>query len=236
MEKIVVIIPTYNEVNNIEKIIREIFKNISNIHVRIVDDNSPDGTGLVVEKMTKDFPNLSLFKRDKKEGLGNAYIDAFSRIIKDGSFSHICMMDGDFSHNPFYLTQMIEQSQNHNVVIGSRYIKGGGTEGWELWRRILSRWANFYCRLITGIPVYDCTGGFNLIDIEYLKKIDFSKFEASGYAFIMELKFNLYKLGVSFKEVPIIFKNRQEGESKISNHIISEGIIAPWKMRFKKRI
>ncbi|MDO8601469.1 MAG: polyprenol monophosphomannose synthase, partial [bacterium] len=99
---------------------------------------------------------------------------------------------------------------------------------------ILSRWGNFYCRLITGMPFRDCTGGFNLINIELIKKIDFSKFDASGYAFIMELKYNLYKLGASFKEVPIIFKNRREGESKISKHIISEGVVAPWKMRFKK--
>ena len=234
MEKIAIIIPTYNEINNAEHIIREIFKNVPNIHVRIVDDNSPDGTAAAVEKLMKDFPNLAIFKREKKEGLGRAYIDAFHRIMKDGTFSHICMMDGDFSHDPSYLAKMIEQAKNFDVVIGSRYVKGGGTYGWELWRRILSRGANFYCRLITGIPVHDCTGGFNLINIKFLEKIDFSKFDASGYAFIMELKYNLYKLGASFKEIPIIFKNRREGESKISKHIISEGVIAPWKMRFKK--
>lgn len=234
MKKIAVIIPTYNEKNNAEKIIQEIFKNVPNVYVRIVDDNSPDGTGAIVENMMRDFPGLAIFKREKKEGLGKAYIDAFGRIIKEGIFSHICMMDGDFSHDPSYLVQMIDEAKNFDVVVGSRYVKGGGTSGWELWRRILSRGANFYCRLITGMPVYDCTGGFNLIDVEFLKKIDFSKFDASGYAFIMELKYNLYKLGASFKEVPIIFKNRREGESKISKHIIGEGVIAPWKMRFKK--
>lgn len=234
MDKLAVIIPTYNERNNVERIIKDIFNKVPSVYVRIVDDNSPDGTGGIVEGMMKDFPNLLLLKREKKEGLGNAYIDAFGRIIKEGGFSHICMMDGDFSHDPSYLAQMIKEAKNYDVVIGCRYIKGGGIEGWEFWRRILSRWGNFYCRLITGMPFRDCTGGFNLINIEFIKKIDFSKFDASGFAFIMELKYNLYKLGASFKEIPIIFKNRREDKSKISNHIISEGILAPWKMILKK--
>src|SRR3989338_7367741 len=132
MEKIVVIIPTYNEIKNAEHIIREIFKNVPDVHIRIVDDNSPDGTGAAVEKLMREFPNLALFKREKKEGLGKAYIDAFGRIIKDGTFSHIFMMDGDFSHDPSYLAQMIGQVKNFDVVVGSRYVKGGGTSGWEI--------------------------------------------------------------------------------------------------------
>jgi dolichol-phosphate mannosyltransferase len=234
MDKLAVIIPTYNERNNIEKIIKDIFNKVPGVYIRIVDDNSPDGTGGIVERMMSEFPNLLLLKREKKEGLGKAYIDAFGRVIKEGKFSHICMMDCDFSHDPSYLTQMIEESKDHDIVIGCRYIKGGGIEGWELWRRILSRWGNFYCRLITGMPFHDCTGGFNLVNIEFIKKIDFSKFDASGFAFIMELKYNLYKLGISFKEIPIIFRNRREDKSKISNHVISEGIVAPWKMILKK--
>ena len=129
---------------------------------------------------------------------------------------------------------MLKKSEMFSVVIGSRYVSGGGTVGWEPWRRILSLGGNFYCRNITGLPVMDCTGGFNVIRADLLRKLDFSKMDMSGYAFIMELKYLLHKAGGKFFEVPITFVNRTGGESKISSHIISEGIVAPWKIRFQK--
>jgi len=143
-------------------------------------------------------------------------------------------MDADFSHDPKYLVEMFKKSKEYSVVVGSRYVLGGKTVGWELWRRILSFCGNFYCRTITGMPVKDCTGGFNIIHTDLLRKIDFSKMDMSGYAFIMEIKYLLYRAGGTFFEVPITFVNRVGGESKISSHIISEGIIAPWKIKFLK--
>jgi len=234
MSKISILIPTYNEKENIEIIIRTIFSLHPDIYIKVIDDNSPDSTANVVQVLMNEFPNLSILKRKGKEGLGKAYINGFEEILQDGTFSHVCMMDADFSHDPKYLSEIIKNSLDFDVVVGSRYIKNGGTEGWELWRRMLSRWGNFYCRNITRMPIRDCTGGFNLIKAEILRKVDFSRFDTSGYAFIMELKYSFYKLGAKFKEVPIIFKNRTGGESKISNHIIREGILAPWKLIIKK--
>jgi len=232
--KDVIIIPTYNERGNIAQIISEIFKLLPEIFILVVDDNSPDGTASIVKSLQKDFPNLSLLLRDKKEGLGRAYINAFEEILKDKNVKKIVMMDADFSHNPKYLTEMLKVADNFDVVIGSRYIKGGKTEGWELWRRILSRGANFYCQFVIRLPIFDYTSGFNVINTDFLRKIDFSKIDISGYAFLIELKYLLWKEDASLKEIPIILKNRRGGESKIASYVIGEGILAPWKMIFKK--
>ncbi|MEK7629849.1 MAG: polyprenol monophosphomannose synthase [Patescibacteria group bacterium] len=234
MDKNIVIIPTYNEKQNISKLVETIFEILPQIHILVVDDSSPDGTGDVVKDLQKRFPNLSLLARKKKEGLGKAYLNAFEGILKDSDAKNIIMMDADFSHNPSCLPLMLEASSGRDVVIGSRYVKGGGTAGWELWRRLLSRWGNFYARTITRLPIADCTGGFILIKTHFLKKVDFSIIDASGYAFLIEFKYLLWKSGARFQEFPIVFKNRIGGESKISKHIIIEGILAPWKMIFKK--
>jgi dolichol-phosphate mannosyltransferase len=232
--KEVVVIPTYNERENIKVLIPLIFQIIPGINVVVADDNSPDGTGKVVSDLKYRYPNLSLITRENKSGLGKAYINAFIEVLKDGSVKKIVMMDADMSHDPKYLAQMMDYSNRYSVVVGSRYITGGKTVGWELWRRVLSFFGNLYCRIITGLPVKDCTGGFNVISADYLRKIDFSKMDMSGYAFIMELKYLLYKTGANFFEVPITFVNRVGGESKISSHIISEGILAPWKIKLSK--
>jgi len=232
--KDVIIIPTYNEKENIVQIISEIFKLLPGIFILVVDDNSPDGTADIVKSLQKKFPNLSLLLRNKKEGLGRAYINAFEEILKDKNVKKIVMMDADFSHNPKYLREMLKTADNFDVVIGSRHIKGGRTEGWELWRRILSKGANFYCRFIIRLPIFDYTSGFNVINTDFLRKINFSKIDISGYAFLIELKYLLWKEGASLKEIPITLKSRQGGESKISDHIIGEGVLAPWKMLFKK--
>jgi dolichol-phosphate mannosyltransferase len=232
--KKIIILPTYNERRNIEALLPKIFSTLPDVYVLVVDDNSPDGTASVVESMREKYPHLSLMRREKKEGLGKAYIAAFKQVLNDPEVEFVVTMDSDFSHNPQYLPKMFELAKDKDMIVGSRYIKGGGTSGWELWRRILSRGGNAYCRIITGIPIHDCTGGFNIIRTSQLKKIDLDHFDLSGYAFIMELKYSLYKTGARFAEYPIIFTNRKEGESKMSGHIITEGIIAPWKMRLKK--
>lgn len=232
--KNVIVIPTYNERENIGVLIPALFKCVPDVYVVVADDSSPDGTGSVVESLRKDFPKLSLITRSTKDGLGRAYINAFSQVLMDTNVRSVVMMDADLSHDPKYLPEMFKKSKDFSVVVGSRYVEGGKTEGWELWRRVLSFWGNFYCRTITRMPVYDCTGGFNVISANLLRKIDFSKMDMSGYAFIMEIKYLLYKADGKFFEVPITFVNRVGGESKISGHIISEGLLAPWKMAFQK--
>jgi dolichol-phosphate mannosyltransferase len=232
--KDVVIIPTYNEGANIEEIITLVFKHVPQINVLVVDDNSPDGTAKIVKELMKKNSNLKILERKGKEGLGKAYMHAFDHVAAWPEVRTVIMMDADLSHPVERLPHMLEESKKHSVVVGSRYVSGGKTVGWELWRRVLSFGGNNYCRIVTNLPIRDCTGGFNVIHLDLLKKVDFSKMDMSGYAFIMELKYLLHKAGGKFKEIPIVFKNRVGGESKISSHIISEGLLAPWKMILKK--
>jgi dolichol-phosphate mannosyltransferase len=232
--KHLVLLPTYNESQNIEKIISRIFSKYQDIYIKVIDDNSPDGTAQIVESLLNKYPNLSILKRKGKEGLGKAYIAGFKEVMLNPEITHVFMMDADMSHDPEYIEEMINQSKKFDLVIGSRYTKGGSTEGWETWRKLLSYFGNLYARTITRMPINDVTGGFNCINLSALKRIDLDTFSLTGYAFIMELKFNLFKKGVTITEVPITFYNRYGGESKISNNIINEGIIAPWKMILKK--
>lgn len=229
-----IILPTYNEKENIYPLVEEIFALLPDINILVVDDNSPDGTAAAVEEIMSKYPNLSILKRPEKNGLGGAYIAGFKKLLTNTEIGKIFMMDADFSHNPKYLPQMLEEAENYSLVIGSRYIKGGGIAKWELWRKILSTGGNFYVRLILGRNINDWTGGFNCINADYLRKVDLDKIDLSGYAFIMGLKYFLIKAGATAKEIPITFEARRGGESKLSHHIISEGIIAPWKIIFKK--
>lgn len=229
-----IILPTYNERENIGLLIEEIFSLLPEIHILVVDDNSPDSTASAVEYIMTKYPNLSLLKRPGKNGLGGAYIAGFKKLLADAEVENIFMMDADFSHNPKYLSQMIRESENYDLVIGSRYIKGGGIAEWELWRRILSAGGNFYVRTLLGRHIHDWTGGFNCIKANHLRKMNLDNINLSGYAFIMGIKYFLIKAGARTKEIPIIFEARRGGESKLSHHIISEGIIAPWKILLKK--
>lgn len=232
--KEVIILPTYNEKENICPLIEEIFGLIPSIRILVVDDSSPDGTAAAVEEIKIKYPNLSLLKRPEKNGLGGAYIAGFKKLLSDPDIKNIVMMDADFSHNPKYLPRIIAESKNYGLVIGSRYTKGGGIAKWELWRKILSSGGNFYVRTLLGRHIHDWTGGFNCIKADYLRKVNLDKIDLSGYAFIMGLKYFLIKAGANVKEIPITFEARRGGESKLSHHIIREGIIAPWKIIIKK--
>ena len=232
--KEVIILPTYNERENIGPLIEEIFLLLPKIHILVVDDNSPDETAAVVKELQAQYSYLSLLERPMKNGLGGAYIEAFKKILADNEVENIIMMDADFSHNPKYLFQIIAEAENYGLVIGSRYIKDGDIAKWELWRKILSSGGNFYVRILLGRRIHDWTGGFNCIKADYLRRVDLDKIDLSGYAFIMGLKYFLVKAGAKVKEIPIIFEARRGGESKLSHHIISEGIIAPWKIILKK--
>ncbi len=232
---LVVIIPTYNEKENVENIINEVFHYVPNSQILIVDDNSPDGTSDIVKKLQKNDPRLHLLMRKGKEGLGKAYIHAFKHVFDLFVPSRVAMMDSDMSHHPKYLPEMEKLlDKGADVIVGSRYVIGGDTVGWEKWRKALSYYGNIYARFITGIPVKDLTAGFYMMNANVLKSVNFNDFDSSGYAFQIEFKNLLKNKGSVFVEHPIVFGNRTGGESKISNHIISEGIIAPWKIRFKK--
>lgn len=228
-----IILPTYNEKENIGPLIEIIFSLLPEIHILVVDDNSPDGTAAAVKELQAQYSNLSLLERPVKNGLGGAYIEGFKRLLADPDIKNIVTMDADFSHNPKYLPQMIAEAENYSLVIGSRYTKGGGIAKWELWRKFLSYGGNFYARILLGRRVHDWTGGFNCIKADYLRKVNLDKIDLSGYAFIMGFKYFLIKAGASAKEIPIVFEARRGGESKLSHHIISEGIIAPWKIILK---
>lgn len=232
--KNIIIIPTYNEKESIALLIKEIFKLLPDIHIIIVDDNSPDKTAQIIEELKKTYSNLWLLKRAAKKGLGKAYTAGFKEILKNGqNFENIIMMDGDFSHNPKYLPKMLELSKNYDLVIGSRYTKGGGvTDEWQIWRKLLSYWANLYIKIILGFKVDDWTAGFNAIKTNILKKVDFSLLNPKGYAFQFSLKHYLLKNGAKVIEMPIIFEERIRGKSKMSFNIILEAIFAPYKILF----
>lgn len=233
--KTVVLLPTYNERKNIALIVPEIFHSNPTLHVLVIDDSSPDGTAQEVRSMMRRYPNLALLLRPSKQGLGEAYKAGILQVLADLAVDTVVMMDADGSHSAEYLPGLLAASERHELVIGSRYVHGGGIENWERWRYLLSQSGNFYARTIAGLPVRDLTAGFMCFRADLLRKIDFFRVQASGYAFLMELKFcAIHMLKASLMEVPIIFKARREGESKISRHIIREGLKTPWRLFYRR--
>lgn len=229
-----IVIPTYNEKENIGLLIGDIFSLLPQVSVLVVDDNSPDGTAAAVEDLMNKYANLLILKRPAKNGLGKAYIDGFKKLLVRDDIENIITMDSDFSHSPKYLPQMLEEIKNYDLVIGSRYIKGGGITNWEFWRRFLSKGGNFYVKILLGRKINDWSSGFNCVRISTLKKIDLDEVKFYGYAFLSCLKYFLIKVGARVKEIPIIFEERRGGKSKMSGNIIREGLIAPWKLLFTK--
>jgi dolichol-phosphate mannosyltransferase len=233
--KDIILLPTYNERRNIEPIISQIFNLHPEIYILVIDDNSPDRTAEAVKQFMKKYPHLSLLERQKKTGLGDAYKDAISRVILDEEVKSIITMDADGSHDPEYLKELLSQSNDYDLVIGSRYIKGGGVENWEFWRRYLSKFGNLYSKILTGLKISDLTAGFMCINRKTLEKVDLTKIGSTGYSFLIELKFYLIKkCQVRAVELPIIFKSRRGGESKLSNQIIGEGLKTPLRIFFRK--
>lgn len=226
-----ILIPTYNERENILAIVPEIFEIMPDVRIAVVDDNSPDGTADAVKLLQLKYSNLSLMSRPEKNGLGNAYKAAMLESIGDESIRSIITMDADGSHQSKYLKDFLANIDNFDVIIGARYVVDGGVENWELWRRALSRFGNFYARTLTGLHAHDLTAGFMCIRREVLAQVDFASLDANGYSYLIELKFNLLnKLHGRLLEVPIIFKLRREGESKLSQAIILEGLKTPFRL------
>ena len=221
-----VLIPTYNEKENIEKIIRKVFSLATPFHVLIIDDGSPDGTADIVKNLQKEFPeNLFIEERKGKLGLGTAYIHGFNWALKH-AYDFIFEMDADFSHNPKDLPQLREACLNGaDVAIGSRYIKGVNVVNWPMGRVLMSYFASVYVRMVTGIAIQDATAGFKCYRKEVLKTIQLNKIKFVGYAFQIEMKFTAIKHGFNVVEIPIIFTDRTEGTSKMSPRIFREAFL-----------
>ena len=235
MSDTLVIIPTYNEKENIEAIIKTVFKQKKRFHVLVVDDNSPDGTANIVEDLMTRYPkSLFIEKRKGKNGLGTAYIHGFKWAI-DKKYDYIIEMDADFSHNPKDLVRLYNacEKDGADVSVGSRYSQGVTVVNWPMKRVLLSYFASKYVRFITGIPVHDTTAGFVCYKRNVLETIRLDKIRFVGYAFQIEMKFKTWKHGFNIKEVSVVFTDRTLGESKMSDGIVYEALFGVLKMRFK---
>jgi dolichol-phosphate mannosyltransferase len=231
-KKSLVIIPTYNELENLPRLIPEILQKDERLEILVVDDNSPDGTADFVEEESKRNKRIHLLKRNAKLGLGTAYIEGFKYALKNG-YDYIFEMDADFSHNPDELVNFLEEIENHDLVLGSRYKNGVNVINWPMSRLLLSYFANMYTRIITGLPVKDATGGFKCFRREVLEAIDLDSVKSNGYAFQIEMTFKAWKKGFRIKEISIIFVDRVKGTSKMSKKIVREAVIMVWKLRIR---
>ena len=234
--KKLVIIPTYNEKENIRKIVLAVFALPDDFDVLVVDDSSPDGTVDIVKKLQIDFPKrLNLTVRETKNGLGKAYLHGF-RWALNHDYDYIFEMDADFSHNPNDLPKLYEACQNADMAVGSRYSKGVNVVNWPMSRVLLSYFASKYVRFILGLPVYDTTAGFVCFSKKTLESIGLEKVKLKGYAFQVEMKFRAFKKSLKIVEVPIIFTDRTQGESKMNGGIIKEAVFGVIKLKWKSII
>lgn len=231
----IVIIPTYNEKENIENIIRKVFSLDGGFDILIIDDGSPDGTAAIVKRLQQEFPEkLHMIERPGKLGLGTAYITGFKWSIDKG-YDYTFEMDADFSHNPEDLPRLYQACKDGaDLAIGSRYCDGISVINWPIGRIIMSYYASVYVRTVLGMKVYDCTAGFKCYSNKVLRTIDLDKVEMKGYGFQIEMKYTTYKLGFKITEVPIIFVNRKAGTSKMSGGIFGEAFWGVLKLRFRK--
>lgn len=231
MKQALVVIPTYNERDNIEAITRAALAADPRVSVLIVDDNSPDGTGEVADQLAKADPRVQVLHREKKEGLGKAYLHAFRWGLEHG-YDRLIEMDADFSHDPKYLPTMLDASEaGADVVVGSRWVPGGGTVNWGVGRQVLSQGGSLYARTVLGVPLRDLTAGFLCFHRRVLEAIDLEQVKSSGYSFQIELKYRALKKGFVVKEIPIVFEDRRVGQSKMSRKIFVEALTMVWKLK-----
>jgi dolichol-phosphate mannosyltransferase len=232
LERALVIVPTYNERANVERLVDNVLAQDARIDVLIVDDASPDGTGAVADVLAARIPRVHVLHRAGKLGLGTAYVDGF-RWALARDYALVFEMDADFSHDPGHLPQFLSAIQDADVVLGSRYRNGKVTViNWPIARLILSYGANVYARSITGLPLFDATGGFKCFRRKVLEAIDLNRVRSNGYAFQIEMSFRAWKQGFRIAEIPIVFHDRTEGESKMSRKIIREAIWMVWRLRW----
>ena len=230
--KTVVVIPTYDEKDNVEPMARALLAVDGSLEILFVDDNSPDGTGDVIERLAGKDPRIFCLHRERKEGLAKAYLAGFRRAIELGA-DRIVQMDCDFSHNPGDVPRLL--AEDADLVIGSRYVKGGATPGWPFKRRLISRMGGIFIRAVTGMPLRDPTGGFKCWKVSALKAMEYDTVESAGYSFQLEMNHRAWKTALSIKELPITFTDRVSGYSKISAGIAVESIKISLRLRFGKR-
>ncbi len=231
-KKSLVIVPTYNELENLPRLIPEVLSQDETIHILIVDDGSPDGTANFVEEESRKNDRIHLLKREKKMGLGTAYIAGFKYALKN-NYDFIFEMDADFSHNPNELKNFLITIKENDLVLGSRYINGIRVLNWPMRRLLLSFFASIYTRIITGMPIKDATGGFKCFRRKVLETIDLNKIKSNGYSFQIEMTFKAFTKGFKIKEIPIVFADRVKGKSKMSKKIVREAVMMVWKLRLQ---
>lgn len=232
-EQSLLIIPTYNEIDNIERMLNTITKLYPKLHILIIEDGSPDGTAEIVKKYQKSNSRINMIERTGKLGLGTAYITGFKWAL-ERDYQFIFEMDCDFSHDPHDIPRLLSAAEENDLVIGSRYIDGIRIINWPIHRLLLSYFAGVYTRIVTGLDVLDATGGFKCFTRNALESLDLDRVFSNGYSFQIELNFKIWSKGLRVKEVPIIFTERRDGESKMSGGIIHEAIFAVIKLRLRK--
>jgi len=229
----IVIVPTYNERANLEELVEKIQLHAPDLHILVVDDNSPDGTGALADELSRKYPEqLFVMHRAQKEGLGKAYVDGFNEVLKK-DYEYILQMDADMSHDPAHLPRFFEQIADHDLVVGSRYLQGISVVNWDLKRLILSKLATNYVRFVTRLPFTDATSGFKCWRRQALESIGFEQAFSSGYVFLVEMKYKAFRKGFRLTEVPIVFVERKSGNSKLDGRIIREAILGILKLRLK---
>lgn len=231
--KTVIIIPTYNEIDNVEKMLTTLFQNYSEVSILIIEDGSPDGTAEVVKRLQKNHSNLFMIQRTGKLGLGTAYTTGFKWAL-ERDYEYVFEMDCDFSHDPNHLPELLQAAQSNDLVIGSRYIDGIRIINWPFKRLLLSYIAGIYIRIVTGIPILDATGGFKCFSRKALLALNLDNIISNGYIFQLELNYKVWSKGLNVKEVPIVFYEREHGVSKMGGGIIFEALFAVLKLRWLK--
>jgi dolichol-phosphate mannosyltransferase len=230
------VLPTYNEADNVDSIVAAALSHLpADARILIVDDGSPDGTGERADRLAERHANISVLHRGRKEGLGPAYIAGFHRALAGGA-GLVLEMDADFSHDPAYLPRLMEASQRADLVIGSRYVEGGGVVDWGPVRRLVSRGGSAYSRRVLGVRVHDLTGGFKCFRREVLEAIDLDAVEMRGYAFQIEMSYRAIRLGFKVVEVPIVFRDRRAGQSKMDGGIVAEALLQVPRLRFHRHL
>jgi len=235
VEQVLVIIPTYNEATNLPQIVPVVLAQDPRVEVLVVDDNSPDGTGRLADDMAGANPRVHVLHRQAKEGLGRAYLAGFDWALQH-SYQAVFEMDADFSHDPTFIPAFLSALDEADLVLGSRYATGVNVINWPISRLLLSLGANFYARVITGLPLTDCTGGFKCFRRQVLEAIDLGRVRSNGYAFQIEMSFRAWKKGFTLKEIPIVFHDRVEGHSKMSKRIVREAVWMVWWLRLRAMV
>ncbi len=230
-DRTLIVIPTYNERENVAALVPQLLNVAPNADVMLIDDNSPDGTADHAEQLFAVYPRFSVLRRTSGRGYGRSLLEGY-RVAADRGYARLVQLDADFSHDPVIVPQLIEGTRRADLLIGSRYCAGGGIANWPLRRRLLSRFANQYVRSITGLTVRDSTSGFRCYTRRALQVLVELPIAAEGYAFLVETTFRAQRAGLKIAEVPITFVDRREGQSKMSHKIIFESVLRPWRLRF----